>query len=70
MSEAPRIASVEEMARLLGISRSALDYQRSVSPNNGPPWIRMGRRVGYPLTGPVSYAAWITERAQGGGTGR
>jgi len=65
-SEMPKTASAKEMAQILGISKSALDKMRCVSPENSPPFFKMGRRVIYPLTGQNSYAAWIAERVQGG----
>ena len=63
-------ATAAEMARILGISKVALDKQRCVSPDNGPPFLRMGRRVLYPLSGPSGFSVWMAGRVQGGGLGQ
>lgn len=66
--EAHKAVCAAEMARILGVSKSALDKQRSVSPEKGPPFVRFGRRVLYPITGPNSYSAWLASNIEGGGS--
>jgi hypothetical protein len=63
----PTTASSKEMARILGISDSALNKQRSCNPDQGPPFLHMGRRVVYPLTGPSGFYDWVAKQARGGG---
>ena len=62
-----RAATVAEMATLMGVSRQTLDKIRSVAPENGPPFVRLGTRVIYYLTGPNSLETWLAANVQGGG---
>lgn len=68
ISEGHKSVGTAEMARILGVSKSALEKQRSVSPEKGPPFVRFGRRVLYPISGPNGYSAWLASNIQGGGS--
>jgi hypothetical protein len=48
-----RLLSTEEVAMALSLPRSTLDYWRVVG--GGPPWIKIGRRVKYPMDGLIDW---------------
>jgi hypothetical protein len=58
--------SAIQMADRLGISINSLNKQRSVKPDQGPPFFHMGKRVLYPLNGQHGFEAWMAARMQGG----
>ena len=62
--------TTREMAAFIAVSPSVLDKWRSAAPDNGPPFIRVGRAVRYPLDGPNGYFAWAERQAIGGGLGQ
>ncbi len=57
------------MAERLGISINSLNKQRSVKPEEGPPFVKFGARVLYPLNGAHGFEAWLDARIQGGARG-
>ena len=63
-----KCVSARQMAELLGISVNSLNKQRSVKPDEGPPFVKFGARVLYPL-GDNGFDGWICARLQGGACG-
>ena len=57
MTEIPTILSPSDAAGVLGLSQSTLAKLRLSG--NGPPYCKMGRRVGYPLDNLVT---WLAEK--------
>lgn len=51
-----------EAARLVGCSVSHLKKLRLYNPDAGPPFVRMGRKVLYPLKGQRSLETWLAAR--------
>jgi hypothetical protein len=64
-----RCASAKEMAERLGISINSLNKQRSVKPEEGPPFVKFGSRVLYPLHGIDGFDGWLAAQIQGGARG-
>jgi hypothetical protein len=60
----PEYAPVAEVAGLLGLSVSHLNKLRIYHPDRSPPFVRFGRSVRYPISGPSGVLAWA--RARGG----
>ena len=54
------------VANLIGISKSHLDRLRAYRSEDSPPFVRIGRRCLYPLTGANSLETWLAERTVGG----
>jgi hypothetical protein len=52
-----------DMARRLGVSLNALHKARTVSPENHPPSIRLGRSVRYPAG---AFKMWLDAKLTGG----
>jgi hypothetical protein len=57
-----RCASVAAMAKILATTANSLNKQRSLDPDAGPPFFRMGRKVLYPLHGPLGFDGWMSAR--------
>jgi hypothetical protein len=62
-SSVPKFASAAEVATALGITKNALDRQRCVNPKGGPPFVKIGARVFYPVSG---FTTWLDAKLQGG----
>jgi len=60
------LGNVHEVAEITGLSESTLNKLRLNQPSESPPFVRIGRRVLYPLSGSNGLAAWISARTQGG----
>lgn len=55
---------VRKVAAITGLSKSALDKMRTR--DVGPPFMRIGRRVLYPLSGPNGLANWAAAQIADG----
>ena len=53
---------VKKVADITGLSKSTLDKMRLYRPEESPPFLRIGRKVVYPLTGPRGLAQWVEQR--------
>lgn len=62
--QTPEYVPVGDVARLLGLSVSHLTKLRIYHPDRSPPFVKFGRSVRYPLTGPDGVLAWA--KARGG----
>lgn len=60
-----RFGNVREVANITGLSKSTLDKMRLYRPDESPPFLQIGRRVVYPLTGSRGLSAWINKRIVG-----
>lgn len=60
--QTPEYVPVGEVSRLLGLSVSHLTKLRIYEPERSPPFVRFGRSVRYPLTGPKGVLAWAEAR--------
>lgn len=65
-ADSPRFANAAQVAEILGLSRSHINRLRVYNPEQSPPFIRVGDRVLYPLSGPNGLGAWAAQRAEGG----
>jgi hypothetical protein len=61
----PKYAPVAEVAKLLGLSVSHLNKLRIYQPQRSPPFVRFGRSVRYPISGPSGVLAWAQTRGDG-----
>jgi hypothetical protein len=61
-------ASVAAMAKILATTTNSLNKQRSLDPDSGPPFFRLGRRILYPLRGPLGFDGWMSARLADGGS--
>lgn len=66
------LGDVKDVAKLVGLSPGQLTKLRLYNPDHSPPFIRIGRRVLYPITGENSLETWLAGRTCGGlkGAGR
>jgi hypothetical protein len=58
----PEFADGKEVAKRLRISEGYLRRLRIYQPELSPPFMKIGRRVLYPLTGPDSLETWAAGR--------
>ncbi len=56
---------VKKVAAITGLSKSTLDKMRLYRPEASPPFVRIGHRVFYPLSGPRGLGQWVNHRIQG-----
>lgn len=62
---------VHKVAEITGLAKYTLDRMRVLRPEESPPFLRIGKRVIYPLTGPNGLGAWVEQRvAQATGVAR
>jgi predicted DNA-binding transcriptional regulator AlpA len=57
----PVLLTVSEVATFLRTPRGTLDYWRTLDPPQGPPFIRIGRRIAYDE---AELIAWVDEHRQ------
>lgn len=55
-------ATTEEAAARVGVSKSFLEKLRLQKPTESPPFLRIGKKILYPLSGPNSLEAWVNDR--------
>lgn len=53
---------VKKVADITGLSKSTLDKMRLYRPEESPPFLRIGHKVVYPLTGPRGLGQWVEQR--------
>ena len=53
---------VKKVAGITGLSKSTLDKMRLYRPEESPPFLRIGHKVIYPLTGPHGLGQWVEAR--------
>lgn len=53
---------VKRVADITGLSKSTLDKMRLYRPEDSPPFLRIGHKVIYPLTGPRGLGEWVNQR--------
>lgn len=63
----PEFASEDTVARMLGVSGGLLRKLRAQRPDESPPFVQIGQRYLYPLSGPNGLETWIEQRTRGGG---
>lgn len=56
--------TTRDAAQAAGVSASFLKKIRIYTPEKGPPFLRLGRKILYPMTGPHSVESWLLERLQ------
>lgn len=56
--------TTKDAAKATGVSVSFLKKIRIYTPEKGPPFLRLGRKILYPMTGPHSVESWLLERLQ------
>ena len=61
-----QFVDVRRAADFLGLSASHLNKLRLYAPENSPPFARIGRRVLYPMHGPLGLRAWADRHMHGG----
>lgn len=64
------LATTREAAARAGVSKSHLEKLRLYKPAESPPFLRIGKRVVYPLSGPNSLETWINDRVAAARDGR
>ena len=64
MEDISRFGDVRTVAAISGVSRSHLNKLRLYRASESPPFMRIGRKVLYPLTGPNSLESWIADRVK------
>lgn len=62
----PFLATTKQASHATGLSISLLNKLRIYRPEESPPYVKVGRKVLYPLTGPNSLETWVAARVQGG----
>ena len=65
-TESAQFVNVRRAAEILGLSASHLNKLRLYAPDKSPPFARIGKRVVYPLHGPLGLGAWADRHMQGG----
>lgn len=66
MQAEQKYGDAKTVATITGISKSHLDRLRAYRPDSSPPFVRIGRRCLYPLTGANSLETWLADRTVGG----
>jgi len=65
MHHPTEFGTVEDVAKLLKLSPSYLTKLRLYTPEKSPPFVRVGRRVRYPIDGATGVLAWAAAKVGG-----